>query len=58
MSVKCANRILDQLKRSKSAMLDVITKISNEAQPRLEKQKNNLLDEDIDLLNYGKKDRN
>ena len=55
MSAKYADKTLDQLKRSRSAMLGVITKISNEAQALLKKEKSNLLDEDIDLLNYWKK---
>ena len=55
MSAKYADKTLDQLKRSRSAMLGVITKISNEAQALLKKEKSNLLDEDIDLLNYWKR---
>ena len=54
MSAKYADKTLGQLKRSRSAMLGVITKISNEAQPLLKKDKSNLLDEDIDLLHYWK----
>ena len=35
-------------------MLGVITKISNEVQPLLKKEKSNLLDGDIELLHYWK----
>ena len=55
MASKYADKILDTLKRSRTAMLEVITEISTEAQPLLKKEKSVLLDEDIVFQRYWKR---
>ena len=54
MSAKYVDKTFDQLKPSTSAMLCVIIKLSNEAQPLFKKEKSNLLDY-IELLRYWEK---